>query len=449
MRFANTVRFSLPTLPTTCLILCLRFEYQRLCRHGYIRLSPLPCSRSKPRYATGRYAAKDNQSSLRGWFIFESEEFTNKTGVVVTDEMIEETARIIAEERPQKKAESAPVAPSEPKQAVWIAALPQRNKSERTTAGKRKSSAFDDFQLEPSQKVPKKQKPASNITGGVQKVQAKVCDVYASSRSKAKRKPTPPQCYCKRYFSSLEALAEHNVKCTAAQEQSKEGCPPVTRSRDGEVSLSFATQPILIQTYNSTAARDQPMVQPKISPEIPPEHPDDVEELECYPVLQAGSRFDLVFDSAFPIGELNDQWELIPGEDHAAFGVSNGLAQYQFEIYQYGHGRGLECLRCRRDAQICVCEDPSSLLTPGYPDDIIIRHVTGRHQSDGAHQAEVSCVIPSTFCTNQQTQWDTIDDLASTQMTVVCIRVIESSVHDVPLVRTVSQGYCRIRKGEG
>lgn len=420
-----------------------------------------------------RYAAKENQSSLRGWFIFDSEEFTNKTGIIVTDDMIEETARVVAKEQPQKKAELATAAPSEPKQAVWIAALPQRNKSGRTTAGKRKSSAFDDFQVGESLKVPKKPRLASTANGRDRKDDADICQICknggellvcdgctrcfhlecvglanippddkwfcdACSRSKAKPKKTPPQCYCRRYFSSLEALAEHNVKCAAVQEQVKGGSAPFRCSRDGDIPLSFATQPILIQTYNSTASRGRPLVQPMISPEIPPEHPDDIEELECYPVLRSGAKFDLVFDSVFPIGELNDQWELIHGEENAAFGVSNGLAQYQFEIYLYSPGRGLES---------SPCEDPGGLLAPGYPDDVIIRHVTGRHQSGGAHQAEVSCIIPSEFSNSQQNSWDA-NYTAPSQMTLACLRVIESSVHDEPLVRAVSQGYCRVQKAE-
>lgn len=48
-----------------------------------------------------RTDAKRNKTSIRGWYIFDSDDYEVKTGIVVDDKLLEETERLVEKEQPQ------------------------------------------------------------------------------------------------------------------------------------------------------------------------------------------------------------------------------------------------------------------------------------------------------------------------------------------------------------
>ena len=75
-----------------------------LCLERAHRTEPHPSLASPSSYLGLRnksifYDARRNETSLKGWFVFDGADYSRKTGRAITEELIEETESIAREER--------------------------------------------------------------------------------------------------------------------------------------------------------------------------------------------------------------------------------------------------------------------------------------------------------------------------------------------------------------
>lgn len=337
--------------------------------------------------------------------------------------------------------------------------------------------------------------------------QKRTADEEGEGASGGGKSAPPPRCDCGRYYSSLELVEACRRKCRGrtdgAGTDGKAALDKARRRRSGkraagarhegtdsggvsrwvgsagdtpnapypgyglkqpEVPSTFdfpgiVAQSLLIRTFrcvsrdesqqlalaSPTSPRQRPTLQSLFVPPTPPACPEDVADMDAYPLLRIGDTFEIGFTLHVETEITSPHWRILDADKHAAFALCNGSTKVAFESYYYDFYTGIVCLRCQCPPEDCTCEFPNDLITMSTRIQTVI---SLDRQQDSSSHLKICCKIPRKRVRGRTNSWNSrLRTIHGKSPKVMLLRVVEytllpASEEWEPVA--VQQGYCRL-----